>query len=88
MRYTVIWIGIAEQELAALWLAATDRSGINAASNRIERLLSWNADTVGTLSFDTVRTLLVSPLGVDFEFSTDDHLVSVLSVWDLNDPPT
>jgi hypothetical protein len=86
MNYTVVWTSTAEQELAALWLAAMDRVGINAASNEIDRQLSRDADTIGEHSFDTVRTLLVPPLGVEFEVSTSDRLVYVLAVWDLDNP--
>ena len=87
MKYTVVWVTIAEEELAALWLETTARSEMTAASHWIDRLLSWDPDRVGEYSFDTVRTLSVPPLGVDFEVSIDDRLVYVLSVWDLANPP-
>ena len=73
--------------MAAIWVGATDRREISAASNEIDRLLSRDADTVGEHSFDTVRTLNVLPLGVEFEVSTADRLVAVLAVWDLDNPP-
>ena len=83
MRYTVVWTPAAEQDLAAVWLDAEDRQAVTSASNLIDRLLASDPDTRGETRFDTVRTLVVSPLGVDFEFIEEDRIVWVLSVWDL-----
>jgi hypothetical protein len=82
MRYRVLWTPSAEQELADIWLNATDRGAVTSASHTINRLLTWNPDTRGTLRFDTVRTLTVPPIGVDFEVVDQDLIVWVLSDWD------
>ena len=81
MKYTVVWTPTAERDLAQIWLLATDRKAISAASNRIDALLSRDAGSRGYPVFDTVRELIMPPLGVNFDVSEDDRLVYVLAVW-------
>jgi hypothetical protein len=83
MKYNVVWTGPAEQELSALWMAAPNRAAVTAASSEIDRLLATDPDQRGVVCFDTVRTLNVPPLGVDFEAIEADHVIYVLTVWDL-----
>lgn len=81
MRFTVVWTPAAEQDLAAMWINAGDRNAVSLAANGIERLLRHNPNAVGETYFDTVRTVAIPPLGVDYEVSDEDRLVYVLSVW-------
>lgn len=83
MKFTVIWVSDAEQDLAALWLASTDRAALTAACHRIDQQLAVNPEQLGVVCFDTVRTLVEFPLTVDFEIIEEDRIVHVLSVWDL-----
>ena len=75
---------VAQQQLALVWMAALDRNGVTHASNVIDKLLAVDPDAVGDLVFDTVRVLIVAPLGVEFEIDADDLQVRILSVWDAN----
>ncbi|HEV3339060.1 MAG TPA: hypothetical protein VG125_01850 [Pirellulales bacterium] len=43
--------------------------------------MARNPESVGELRFDTVRTLAIPPLGVDYEVVDQDRIVYVLSVW-------
>jgi hypothetical protein len=81
MKYTVVWTPMAESELARIWLDATDRDAITSAAAALDRLLSRDPEFRGEVSFDTVRTLSVPPLGVDFEVIEPDRIVCVLIVW-------
>lgn len=81
MSFTVIWTPAAEQELAAIWLSAPDRSAVTAAANAIDWLLRRDPEAIGDQRFDTVRSLGVPPLGADYEVLLQDRLVYVLSVW-------
>ncbi|MFL5340827.1 MAG: hypothetical protein ACJ8F7_11820 [Gemmataceae bacterium] len=65
---------------------AADRGAVTSASHTIDRLLARNPGTRGTVRFDTVRTLTVHPLGVDFEVVDQDLIVWVLSAWDTTKP--
>ncbi len=82
MKYTVLWTPTAEQDLAAVWLAAADRNAITSAAHTIDRLLAQDPETRGEVCFDTVRALSVPPLGVEFEVIEPDRMVYVLSAWD------
>ncbi len=83
MKYTVIWMPKAQDELAELWLQASDRADVTAAANDIERLLERTPNQIGETLFDTVRSYELDPLAVEFEVIDDDRLVNVLSVWRL-----
>ena len=61
--WIVVWKPSAQQHLAAVWLAAADRASVTAAANEFDRLLATNPENLGQVRFDTVRTLLVPPLG-------------------------
>jgi hypothetical protein len=83
MKYTVVWTPSAEQDLAAVWLNAANRNAVTSAAHTIDGLLGQDPETRGTLRFDSVRTLLVPPLGVDFEVVEPDRIVYVLTIWDV-----
>jgi plasmid stabilization system protein ParE len=85
MKFTVVWTPMAERDLAAVWLDASDRNEVSTAAHGIDRLLKDNPNAVGEIRFDTVRTLIVPPLGVDYDVSKQDRLVYVLSVWNTGD---
>ncbi len=87
MRYTVTWKESALDELAMLWMSATDRAAVSNASNEIDRLLLNNPHTRGESREEQDRILSVSPLTIDFRVLPDDLLVQVLSVR-LHQPPT
>ena len=71
---------MAEERLAALWLAADDRAALASASNAIDRVLTRDPENAGDLCFDTVRTLNLHPLAVDFEVLETERRVHVLTV--------
>ncbi len=81
MMFTVVWTPAAEQNLAALWLQASDRNTLAMVSNTIDALLRQDPQTRGEPGFDTVRELVIPPLGVDFDVQEPDRMVYVLSVW-------
>ncbi len=82
MKYGVYLTPKAEQDLALVWVNSKDRNTVTSAVNLIDELLSDMPQSVGEVCFDAVRSLVVTPLGVDYEVIEDDHIVYVLSVWD------
>ncbi|MBV9123918.1 MAG: hypothetical protein JO112_11220 [Planctomycetes bacterium] len=82
MKFTVLWKPSKEQNLAAIWMGAQDRNAVTSAAHTIDKLLSRNPESIGEVCFDMVRTLVIPPLGVDFEVMEDDRIVYELSVWD------
>ena len=84
MSYRIEWIPDALQDLAAVWLASKDRNVVTFAANEIESVLSLFPNSAGELSFDTVREYAVPPLGVEFEVDNVNNIVTILSVWDVD----
>ena len=81
MRFTVVWLESAEQELTEIWLAAEDRSLVTDAVYEIDQRLRDNPDQEGESRDFPQRMLLITPLGVTFEVLPEDGLVRVLDVW-------
>lgn len=81
MKFTVTWSKDAESELAKLWFAATDRLAIAEASDRIDNVLRWHADTAGEERSLTRRIFFVPPLAVEYRISMDDRLATVFDIW-------
>jgi mRNA-degrading endonuclease RelE of RelBE toxin-antitoxin system len=80
MRYTVVWHKLAQDELAELWLAATDREAIRRATDQIDRQLAESPEEKGTRVSERSRELTRPPLQVLFRVLSDDRIVQVFSV--------
>ncbi len=81
MRCTVIWTPDAEQELAGVWLGASDRNAVTQASHTIDQRLERDPLNEGESRSNDRRILLVPPLGVIYCVHPEDQSVDVLHVW-------
>ena len=81
MKYTVLWVPKAEQELAAIWMKSTRRRKVTTAAHRIDQRLRRNPETAGESREQGRRILHESPLGVLFRVEPEDRIVHVLTVW-------
>jgi hypothetical protein len=81
MKYTVVWIPTADDELATLWMKSKDREVVTSSANEIDRRLRLNPHQQGECRSQGRRILLVPPLGVVYRVNDDDRLVRVLHVW-------
>lgn len=82
MKWTVVYLPDAEQELAALWVDPASRADVTDASNRIDRLLQRDPEKVGESREEPdQRVVFVAPLAVLFRVTADDRLVEVIHVW-------
>jgi hypothetical protein len=81
MNYTVLWSPTAEQELADLWLQATDRDPVTRAAHAIDQRLQTDPENEGESRPGDRRVLFVPPLGVIFFVRPDDRCVDVLHAW-------
>jgi len=85
MNYDVRWDATAENELAAIWLAATDRAAVTHAAAWIEGQLVQTPLRLGTPQTSSVhRVAFQHPLGVEFEVIEDDKRVIVRAVFTVN----
>jgi hypothetical protein len=79
MRYTVTWRETARQQLARVWMRASDKDAVNRAANRIDRLLTVDPDTKGRDYFGD-RVLTVAPVWALYTVRPDDGIVEILQV--------
>lgn len=80
MRFTVIWLPTAQNQLALLWLNAADQNAVTAAQHQIDQLLRVDPDQQGIPFFGN-RLLLVAPLHAAFAINWMDMQVEVYDVW-------
>ncbi len=81
MNYQVVWLPSALDELTAIWLAASDRISVTAASHRIDSRLANNALTEGESRDSAVeRIAFEPPLQVLARVSEEDRTVTVTAV--------
>lgn len=82
MRFTVALTPIAEQHLAAAWLASPDRPAVTAAAHQIEQKLAADPLTAGESRASGVsRVDYIPPLGFTFDVVVDDATVYVTAIW-------
>jgi hypothetical protein len=80
MRFTAIWSQYALDQLADLWLNATDRNAATVAQHQIDQLLRVDPDLQG-IPFFCDRALVVPPLRVRYSINQMDMMVEILDVW-------
>jgi len=81
MKFTVVWVPLAEQKLARLWLRASDRSAVSKAAYEIDAFLKTSPLSAGEARSSDQRLLHAAPLAVRYSVSPDDRLVKVVDVW-------
>jgi len=81
MSYKVTWRPSAEQQLAGLWVDASDKNDVTAAADRIDDLLARGPLNVGASRFGASRTLTVPPLAVYYDVGQANREVFVWAVW-------
>jgi hypothetical protein len=81
MKYTVVWIQTAQEELAELWNNAGDRNAVTAASNHIDHILKTAPYSNSESREGNLRIIFVPPLAALYDVSDDDRMVTVRAVW-------
>lgn len=81
MKFSVACARAADEELAAIWLAATDRAAISNAAREIEFLLQTTPLECGESRDGNVRILFIPPLGVRYAVFLDDRRVEIGQFW-------
>lgn len=79
-RYTVVWLRDAIDELGEIWLAASNRNVIAAASAEIDRNLATDASLKGRPLSEGLRVYDAPPLRAVFSVSDGDRKVEVARV--------
>ncbi len=81
MKYTVVYLPSAEQQLAELWLKAADPAAVTLASDKIDQLLKIDPLAVGESRVSTLRILFEEPIAVVYDVRESDFVVKVWAVW-------
>jgi hypothetical protein len=81
MIWTVVWFDSAQNHLAELWMQAPDRPGVSAAANAMDQSLRSDPYQNSESRCGKNRVMFVPPLGISFDVSDEDWLVTVLAVW-------
>ena len=80
MNYSVIWVPSAEQELAAIWLAATDRNAVTRAAHLVEQRLQLDPANEGESRPKNRRITFEAPISLVFSVHVQTRTVRVLRV--------
>jgi plasmid stabilization system protein ParE len=80
VKFTVIWSFAALNELAEIWLRASDRQAITDAAEAIDQLLEADPIVVGESRDGGRRILINPPLVVIFNVSVESGAVVVVRV--------
>jgi hypothetical protein len=85
MKFTVALTPVAEQHLAAAWLASSDRPAVTAAAHQLEQKLARDPLHTGESRASGVnRVGFEPPLGFAFDVVVDDATVYVTAIWLLS----
>ena len=80
MNSTVEWQPEAEDQLAALWAAATDRAAVTAVARQPDQMLGHDPLAAGESRGGADRILFVPPLSAFYRVNEPGRLVQVVSV--------
>jgi len=80
IRYTVVWVDSAQNELAELWTDGPDRDAITAAAHAIDQELAIDPQNKGGELSEGLRAIFLPPLRALFTVREDDRIVEVLRV--------
>lgn len=83
MNYSVTWLPGAENELAAIWMASTDRTAVTKAAAELDRRLAENGPDEGESRPGDRRITFVRPLAIIFEYDIAARTVTVGQVWEF-----
>jgi len=80
IKYTVVWHGRAQDELARLWIETADRRSVSIAANAIDLELASDAQRKGVHVTGDLRHLAIAPLQILFAVSEPDRVARVLHI--------
>jgi mRNA-degrading endonuclease RelE of RelBE toxin-antitoxin system len=79
-RYNVVWSADAIDELAEIWLQASDRAAVTSAQAAIDRQLALDPSVLSTEVAEGLHKLVVAPLKVYFEVDEGSRLIKITAI--------
>jgi hypothetical protein len=86
MKFTVVYLASAQDQLAEIWLAAEDKEEVRGAADEIERLLALRPQDVGEARVSNLRILILEPIAVLYDVRPSDRMVKVWAAWRWTSP--
>ena len=80
MNYTVVWLPVAEQQLAEIWLSSSQRLAVSTAAEEIDEELGLHPLEIGESREDTNRIIITRPLVATYQVEVADRIVRVVNV--------
>lgn len=77
MKFQVLWLKLAEEQLASAWLTAANRDAIAAAADAIDAVLRMHPLDVGESREGRYRIMIEPPLSAIYKVSIEDRTVEV-----------
>jgi hypothetical protein len=84
MIWTAVWTKSSLARLATMWMNAPNQNTVSLAANSIDETLRRDPYALSESRADNARVMFVPPLGVAFDVSDDDSLVTVWGVWQFD----
>ena len=81
MKWTVVYLNSAYNRLADIWIQAPDQVAVTRAANLIDAILRRDPYAYSESRDDNSRVMIETPLGVGYDVSDDDCMVTVWSFW-------
>ncbi len=81
MKFEVIWLRRALDELAELWFSARDRGSVTIAAQQMDRRLEVDPLGIGESRSGSLRILIEPPLAIHYQVSSTHQTVFVLKIW-------
>jgi mRNA-degrading endonuclease RelE of RelBE toxin-antitoxin system len=79
-RFTVVWFSDAQDDLANLWMNATDRSAVARSADEIDLRLAHDPISAVEEEHEGLCSLRVGPLVIQYSFDESDRRVTVWTV--------
>lgn len=80
MRFTVIWLPSALEDLSSLWIAGPNRQAISDAANGIEATLNIDPVLRGEMLAGSLRILIADPLQIAYRIVEADRIVQIVGL--------
>jgi hypothetical protein len=81
VNFNVVWVPSTAQELADVWLKASDRNAVTQAAFRLDQRLEQDPENEGESRPGNRRVAFEPPLGITFKVDRASRTVRVLRVW-------
>ena len=83
MKWTLIYLPQAQDQLANIWLKAADQAIVTRAADLLERQLREDPYSSSIARHDNSRIMIEPPLAAGYDVSEEDCMVTVWAFWHL-----